>query len=63
MAAYARDSKRWAQPVVELGLMMTEVEDRGQYYETGKATFMLGAGWTMIKALVISLWPPKHKAA
>lgn len=63
MAAYARDSKRWPQPVVELGLMMTEVEDRGPFYETGKTAFMLGAAWTIMKGLVVSLWTPKHKAA
>ncbi|OAA49384.1 ThiJ/PfpI family protein [Metarhizium rileyi] len=41
VAAYARASQRWAQPVVEAGLMLTEVGDRGQFYEgdgEGKGT-------------------------
>ncbi|KAL3962032.1 hypothetical protein ACCO45_003555 [Purpureocillium lilacinum] len=36
MAAYARASQRWPQPVVEIGLQLTEVEERGQFYEQGK---------------------------
>ncbi|KHN95329.1 ThiJ/PfpI family protein [Metarhizium album ARSEF 1941] len=32
VAAYARDSGRWARPVVEAGLGITEVGDRGQFY-------------------------------
>ncbi|UNI21028.1 hypothetical protein JDV02_007059 [Purpureocillium takamizusanense] len=36
MAAYARASQRWPQPVVEIGLQLTEVEDRGQFYGKGK---------------------------
>lgn len=63
MAAYARESKRWPQPVVELGLILTEVEDRGQFYQQGKSAFMLGTAWTIVKALIVSLWTPKTKAA
>lgn len=63
MAAYARDSKRWPQPVVELGLILVEVEDRGQFYQQGKSAFMLGAAWTIVKALFVSLFTPKKKAA
>jgi hypothetical protein len=36
IAAYARLSGRFPEPVVELGLAMTETGDRPQRYETGK---------------------------
>ena len=32
MAAYARESGRWPQPAVQIGLAVTEVGDRGQFY-------------------------------
>lgn len=63
MAAYAKRSKRWPQPVVEIGLMLTDVEDRGQFYKNGTSAFMLGGAWSIVKAWFVSAWSPKPKAA
>ena len=42
VAAYARASKHWQKEVVEVGLMFTEVGDRGQFYEVSKEKFLSG---------------------
>jgi hypothetical protein len=54
MAAYAKLSGRWAQPVADIGLKLTDVEDRGQFYKEGKAGFMMGFGWAIAKAWFVS---------
>ena len=33
LAAYARSGKHWPLPIVEAGLALTEVGDRGQFYD------------------------------
>ncbi|EFZ00218.1 DUF4066 domain protein [Metarhizium robertsii] len=55
VAAYARASNRWAQPVVEAGLMMTEVGDRGQFYEGNQSVFYLRFAWQIVKAWFLNL--------
>jgi hypothetical protein len=53
VAAYARLSGRFAGPVVEFGLVMTDTGDRPQSYGTGKAVFTLRVVWQILKAIVI----------
>ncbi|KAJ6786277.1 hypothetical protein PWT90_00817 [Aphanocladium album] len=53
-AAYARATQRWQQPVVELGLMLSEVGDRGQFYTEGNARFTLKFAWQLLKGWVLS---------
>jgi hypothetical protein len=59
VAAYARLSGRFAGPVVELGLVMTDTGDRPQSYGTGKAVFTLGVVWQVLKAVVMNLGKKK----
>lgn len=62
MAAYARESKRWPGPVVDIGLMMTDVGDRGQFYGEGQKTFVIGVVWSIIRAWFVSLGSKKKAA-
>lgn len=55
VAAYARASQRWPQPVVELGLMLTEVGDRGQFYEQSNVRFTMGFAWQLLRAWFVSV--------
>lgn len=51
MAAYARsNSKHFPQPVVEIGLAIVEVGDRGQFYEESESMAMMGIAWQVAKA-------------
>jgi putative intracellular protease/amidase len=50
MAAYAKSCGRWPVPVAEMGAMLTDVGDRGQFYEQGQKRFVLGIVWSIIKA-------------
>ncbi|KAF7545387.1 hypothetical protein G7Z17_g9208 [Cylindrodendrum hubeiense] len=68
MAAYAKACGRWAQPVAELGPVLTDVGDRGQIYGESPNRFMLGMVWTIIKGWFASVGTsskpeaPKDKA-
>lgn len=61
MAAYAKQSGRWPVPVAEMGAMLTDVGDRGQFYDQGQKTFMLGIAWSIIKAWFVSFGSGKKK--
>lgn len=61
MAAYARSGKHWAKPLAEVGLLLTDVGDRGQIYREGPTMFILGAAWQMLKAWFVGA--PKSKAS
>lgn len=37
LAAYARSGKHWPLDIVEAGLALTEVGDRGQFYDKATA--------------------------
>ncbi|KAH7328396.1 ThiJ/PfpI family protein [Stachybotrys elegans] len=50
MAAYARSSRHWPQSIVEIGLAMTDVGDRGQFYKEGKGVFMAGMVWKLLRS-------------
>ncbi|POR36377.1 Isonitrile hydratase [Tolypocladium paradoxum] len=51
MAAYARaSSKHWPEPLVEIGLQLTEVGDRGQFYVDSTSRFVLGFAWRLLRA-------------
>lgn len=51
MAAYARGSPHWANKgVVEFGLKMTDVGERGKFYGEGATMFTLGVAWQIVKA-------------
>ncbi|KYK55563.1 ThiJ/PfpI family protein [Drechmeria coniospora] len=51
MAAYARASgKHWPASVAEIGIQLTEVGDRGQFYGEGRSLFMAGFAWQLLKA-------------
>ncbi|KAK4251233.1 hypothetical protein C7999DRAFT_11101 [Corynascus novoguineensis] len=51
VAAYARTSGRFAGPVAELALAMTDVGDRPQRYSKGQAAFGLSIVWQILKAV------------
>lgn len=55
VAAYARASKHWAQPIVETGLMLTEVGDRGQFYQGNQTGFYLRFAWQLVKGWFVNL--------
>ncbi|KAK7423271.1 hypothetical protein QQX98_001061 [Neonectria punicea] len=59
MAAYARACRRWAQPIAEMGSMLTDVGDRGQIYGESPNRYVLTVMWTIIKAWFSSA--PKEK--
>lgn len=52
VAAYARQSKHFPRPVVEIALKMADVGDRPQVYGQGQAAFTVGFVWTLFKAWV-----------
>lgn len=54
MAAYAKTSGRWPVPVAEMGAVLADVGDRGQFYSQGKGMFTLGVVWTIVKAWFVS---------
>ncbi|KJZ77859.1 hypothetical protein HIM_02496 [Hirsutella minnesotensis 3608] len=65
MAAYARASKHWDQSIVEIGLLTTDVGDRGQIYGHGQGIYTLMFVYRLLSAWVTSLWPgakAKNKA-
>lgn len=62
MAAYARSGKHWARPLAEMGLLLTDVGDRGQVYREGPTMFMLGAVWQIIKGWFVGAPKSKSKA-
>jgi hypothetical protein len=55
VAAYARASKHWAKPIVETGLMLTEVGDKGQFYETSETGFYMRFAWQLVKGWFVYL--------
>ncbi|KAH8736998.1 class I glutamine amidotransferase-like protein [Ilyonectria robusta] len=64
MAAYAKACGRWAQPVAELGPVLTDVGDRGQIYGESPNRFLLGIAWTLIRGWFASFGSssPKDKS-
>lgn len=59
VAAYARLSGRFPGPVAEFGLLMTDVGDRPQRYQTGKAAMTLGVVWQILKAVFMGFGKKK----
>jgi hypothetical protein len=49
VAAYARSSKHFPQPVAELACTMADVGDRQQEYGEGQTRFILGVLWIFMK--------------
>lgn len=61
MAAYAKQCGRWPVPVAEMGAMLTDVGDRGQFYDQGQKTFMVSMVWSIVKAWFVSSSSGKNK--
>ena len=62
MAAYARQSTLWSNKgIVEMALKLTDVGDRGQFYDTGKSVFFLGFAWQLLRAWFGCSTPDKSK--
>ncbi|KAJ3473127.1 hypothetical protein NLG97_g10501 [Lecanicillium saksenae] len=61
VAAYARGTQRWQQPVVEMGLMLTEVGDRGQFYTEATSQFYLKFAWQIVKGWFLGWTTGKPK--
>ncbi|KAK3335378.1 ThiJ/PfpI family protein [Cercophora scortea] len=59
VGAYARQSRHFPSPIVELGLKLTEVDTRPQKYETGKTVYTLGLAWQLIRAIFMGTGKPK----
>ncbi|KAH7171157.1 class I glutamine amidotransferase-like protein [Dactylonectria macrodidyma] len=55
MAAYAKACGRWAQPIAELGPVLTDVGDRGQFYGESPSRFAFGMVWTILKGWFASV--------
>lgn len=55
VAAYARGSTRWPQSIAETGLMITEVGDKGQFYEGNQSGFYLRFAWQIVKSWFVNL--------
>lgn len=54
VAAYCRESGRLSGPVVEVGLKLADVGDRGQKYGGSEGVYFLGLGWQVVKAWFMS---------
>jgi hypothetical protein len=52
VAAYARQSRHFPAPVVEMALQMADVGDRPQEYTKSQTVFTAGIIWTLFKAWV-----------
>lgn len=50
VAAYARQSAHFPNPVAELGIKMAEVGMLPQEYEQGNAQFTVSVVWQLLKA-------------
>ncbi|KAF9067330.1 ThiJ/PfpI family protein [Rhodocollybia butyracea] len=56
VAAYARQSKHFPKPLVEIALDLVDVGDRSQQYSRGQSAFMFGMAFNMLRAWMSSLW-------
>jgi hypothetical protein len=64
MAGYARTSGRWSNKgLVETGLNLVDVGDRGQMYGESKHVYMLGFVWQLFKAWIGSGKGKEEKVA
>ncbi|KAK7923898.1 ThiJ/PfpI family protein [Apiospora marii] len=59
VAAYARQSKHFPRPVVEVALAMTDTGDRAQRYSQGQASFVLGMVRNILGAVFLGFWRRK----
>ena len=59
MVAYAKSGKHFTSPVAEIGMMLTEIEDRGERYGQGKTNFMVSFMWQIIRGLFARSPPAK----
>lgn len=65
MVGYARTGKYWHPRLVDIALKLTEIEDRGQFYDQSAASYMSTIVWHVIGYLFVHLWDspsPKGKA-
>ncbi|KAK8049744.1 class I glutamine amidotransferase-like protein [Apiospora phragmitis] len=59
VAAYARQSKHFPRPVVEVVLAMTDTGDRAQKYSQGQTSFVLGMIRNVLGAVFLGFWRRK----
>ncbi|KAK6842138.1 class I glutamine amidotransferase-like protein [Apiospora arundinis] len=59
VAAYARQSKHFPRPVVEVALAMTDTGDRAQKYSQGQTSFVLGMIRNILGAVFLGFWRKK----
>jgi len=59
VAAYARQSKHFPRPVVEVALAMTDTGDRAQKYSQGQMSFVFGMIRNILGAVFLGGWRRK----
>ena len=59
VAAYARQSKHFPSPIVEIATNMADVGDRPQNYGVGQTAFAIGIVWQLLKAWVMGVGKAK----
>lgn len=59
---YSRTGKHWHPRLVDIGLKLTEVADRGQFYDQSAVSFMSSLFWDIARYLFVNLWDrPREK--
>lgn len=63
LIGYARAGKYWHPALVDIGLKLTEVVDRGQFYDQNAASYMSALFWHVVRFGFVRLWdtPTKHQ--